>query len=208
MSYEAMSTNAPNQAEQIADLQATVAVLQQDIDDTRRQSDKVCIEFHGNALYPPWGTCGDESEFGTLQRVVWVGWGRWIENPLEIEDCHFLPSNGGEPRFIAVFRDRKMYSNFWYIMNYPPQQPGIHAQRFVTARSDKRLQFIAKVLVRRGEIQSYWFNWRSGKLCISMPTGQVRTYATPSALLGIASQGARQEIQAKDRARSRRQRRR
>ena len=201
-----MSTDAPNPAEQIADLQASVAALQQDIDDTRRQSDKVCIEFHGCALYPPWGAWGDESEFSTLQRVVWEGWNRSLEYN-EIEDCHFLSSKDGDPRFIAIFRDRKMGSNFWYILNHPPQRPGIHASRFITAKSDARLKFIAKVLLRRGEIQSYWFNWRSGKLQISLPTGRVRTYATPSALLGYASQGARQEIQAKDRARSRRHRR-
>ena len=198
-----MSAGNPNLAEQVVELQATVAALQQDVDDTRRQSNKVCVVFHGAALAQHWG----ESEFDTLQRVVWEGWSRTLVY-WEIEDCHALSKQDGQPRFIASFRDRKMYSNFWFILNHPPTGPGIHASRHLTAKTDLRMKFIARVMERRGEIHSYWFNWRSGKLQCQLPNGRVRTYQNPQALLAAASPAVRQEVEAKDRARSRRQRRR
>ena len=154
-----MSAGNPNLAEQVVELQTTVAQLQQDVDDTRRQSDKVCIVFQGAALAQRWG----ESEFDTLQRVVWEGWSRTLVH-WEIEDCHALSKQDGQPRFIASFRDRKMHSNFWFILNHPPTGPGIHASRHLTAKTDLRMKFIARVMERHGEIHSYWFNWRSGKL--------------------------------------------
>jgi hypothetical protein len=98
---------------------------------------------------------------------------------------------------IAEFLQRDLDSNFQLILTNQPEWRGqekIFASLDIRSSRDKRLQFIAKLMKRNGEIYSWCWHWQSGKLQLTWPNGYVQTFGEPSVLLASVSKTVAEKV--------------
>ena len=101
---------------------------------------------------------------------------------------------------LAEFLDRKVGSAFHTILTRLPcwnGKPKVFAHLHITSATDLNLELVARQMKNKGEILSYSFDWMSGKLLVTWPSGYIQKFTEPASLEAMASLDVREAIKSR-----------
>ncbi len=168
------------------DLEKRVEQLESTVADLQVMVSKRCLILSGADVRRQQG----EVPFMTLRRLVWTNWEVQVPR-VDVAVSHWL--QGGKS-LIAEFLQRDAGSTFDYIMSNPRGlgKLRIFASLRLTTRQ-KRLKFLANLMMEGGDIMSFHICHISGKLRIMTRQGILRSICEPGQLFPLMSE----EVKAK-----------
>ena len=177
-----------------------LARLQAQVNDHGRQTSKCSIVFEGTVVKK----LDKELPRDTLDRVVHIGWG-FAPKEWEVADVkiHSKGRDGKIFRMLAFFNARYEGSTFHRILTTKPAVSGngtLFRRLHMVTDNDHRMDFIARHMRKAGELKSFIWAFSSGRLKVTFPNGNRRTFSEAKALYAECSKRLQAMIDAKDKA--------
>ena len=186
--------------EAIEEVKAGLACLQAQVNDVGRQTSKCSISFEGTAVRK----LEEELPKDTLNRLVHLGWG-FTPKEWEVADVKIRSKDkaGKKFRMLAFFNARYEGSTFHRILTTKPAVSGegtLFRRLHMVTDNDHRMDFIARHMRKAGELKSFIWAFSSGRLKVTFPNGNRRTFSEAKALYAECSERLQAMIDAKDKA--------